>query len=240
MPIFELRIKTCRMRISQEGYMKIFAISDIHGALRPIEAASGLLEDSDFVVISGDITRNGTKGEAKEILGLIEQCNPNIIAVHGNWDKSEVGDHLEERGYSIHAQGRIIDGVGFFGVGGSNPTPINTASEYSEEEIRRFILKGYPAVKDSRVKVMVSHAPPRGARDRMFLGLRVGSISVNEFLNQNHIDLCICGHIHEGRGHEEMNHTIVVNPGSFKRGCYAIINISDNIQIEQGKLRKIN
>ncbi len=218
--------------------MKIFAISDIHGALTPIEAASELLGESDFVVISGDITRHGSKEEAKEILGLITQCNPNIIAVHGNWDRIEVGEHLHERGYSIHAQSRIIDGIGFFGVGGSNPTPINTASEYSEEEIRDFLHQGYPPVKDCKTTVMVSHAPPRGARDRMFLGMRVGSMSVHEFLKHNHVDLCICGHIHEGRGNEEMNHTVVVNPGSFRRGCYAIIHISDGIYIEQGKLKK--
>ena len=50
--------------------------------------------------------------------------------------------------------------------------------------------------------VLISHAPPRGIRDRSFLGLRGGSHSVKAFLEEHPVSLCLCGHIHEAAGIE--------------------------------------
>jgi Icc-related predicted phosphoesterase len=218
--------------------MKILAISDIHGSLQPIEAGAKLIREADLIVIAGDITRGGTAEEARQILSHISQYNSNIIAVHGNWDRSEVRDLLKEWGYGIHATGREIDGIGFFGVGGSNPTPINTPSDYSEEELSDFLSRGYETVKHTERIILISHAPPRGARDRMFLGMRVGSKSVGEFLSQNRVDLCICGHIHEAHGQEQMHDTLVLNTGSFISGRYAIVDITDSIAIKLERIQK--
>ncbi len=41
--------------------MKLFAISDIHGATKPIEKAAPLIRESDWVVIAGDITHTKTR-----------------------------------------------------------------------------------------------------------------------------------------------------------------------------------
>ncbi len=218
--------------------MKILAISDIHGSLQPIEAGAKKFREADLIIIGGDITKGGFAEEARQILSHINQYNTNIIAVHGNWDRGEVRDLLKEWGYGLHAAGRIIDGIGFFGVGGSNPTPINTPSDYSEEEISEFLYAGYETVKHAEKIVLISHAPPKGARDRMFLGLRVGSKSVAEFLSQNRVDLCICGHIHEAHGQEQMHDTTVLNTGSFISGRYAIIDITDSITIKQERIQK--
>lgn len=220
--------------------MKILAISDIHGEPRFIDEASGLINDADLIAICGDISHTGKVDSVELILGEIEKINRSIIAVHGNWDRPEIHDLLRERGYSLHGSGKVIKGLGFFGVGGSTPTPMKTPSEFSEEEILDFLKSGYQAIKDIETRILLSHTPPHHTRDKTFLGLRGGSHSVKDFIKEHEIDLCLCGHIHEASGTEQINNCIVVNPGSFKKGKYCTVDISDNgpIFVEHGRLKK--
>jgi Icc-related predicted phosphoesterase len=216
--------------------MKIFAISDIHGVLKPIELASRYIEQADLVTISGDISKHGTREDALWVINAIEKLNKNILAVHGNWDKNEVSELLEEKGYSLHADGKVVDGVGFFGVGGSSKTPMNTRTEYSEEQIDSFIHTGFNKIKDAKTAILISHAPPYGTRDRSFIGLRGGSRRIAQFLRDHPIALSIVGHIHEADGVEMLDRTIVANPGSFKAGKFLLIDIGTEIHIERGRV----
>ena len=216
--------------------MILFVISDIHGATKPIDESAPLIRKADWVVIAGDITRTKTRAEAADVIARVEQYSTRILAVHGNWDRVEVRDYLEERGYSLHGKGRIIDGIGFFGVGGSSPTPLNTATEYTEEEIALALRAGYEQVHAAARIVLISHAPPRGIRDRSFLGLRGGSHSVKAFLEEQPVSLCLCGHIHEAAGIERFQSTLVANSGSFKKGRYLSIDIDSDIVATAGRV----
>ncbi len=216
--------------------MKLFVASDIHGATEPIEAAAPLLRAVDWVVIAGDITRGKTRAEAAEIIGCLEQYSNRILAVHGNWDRPEVKDLLEEKGYSLHATGRVLDGVGFFGLGGSSPTPMQTATEYTEEEIGVFLQSGYERVRQASRTFLVSHVPPRDVRDRSFIGLRGGSRSLAAFLAANPVSLCLCGHIHEAAGIERFHDTLVANAGSFKQGHYLSVEIGTDFTVARGRI----
>ena len=216
--------------------MKLFVISDIHGATRPVESAAALIRDADAVVVAGDITRGRTRSEAADVIACIEQFSTRILAVHGNWDRREVGDLLEEKGYSLHGTGRVLDGTGFFGAGGSSPTPMGTATEYTEEEIARILAAGYECVKEAPRAVLISHGPPRGVRDRTYLGMRGGSRSVRAFLETNPVSLCLCGHIHEAHGLERFHDTLVANAGSFKRGRYISVDIGPDISATPGRV----
>lgn len=218
--------------------MKILAISDIHGEKRFFKSASDLIESVDIVVISGDITSNGKIEEAEEIISAIEKFNSNILAVHGNWDKIEILDFLIEKGYNLHSDGKIVNNVGFFGVGGSSKTPMNTFTEYSEEDLFEFLESGYEKVKDAEKIVMVSHTPPKNTRDRTFLGLRGGSTSIREFIINNHVELAIVGHIHEASGYVDLNSTTIINPGSLRKGKCAVIDLQEKIEIQEIKLKK--
>ena len=216
--------------------MMLFAISDIHGATKPIDESAPLIRKADWVVIAGDITRTKTRAEAADVIARVEQYSTRILAVHGNWDRPEVKDYLEEKGYSLHGKGRILDGIGFFGVGGSSPTPLNTATEYTEEEIALALRAGYEQVHAAARIVLISHVPPRGIRDRSFLGLRGGSHSVKAFLEEQPVSLCLCGHIHEAAGIERFHRTLVANSGSFKRGHYVSIDIGPDIVATEGRV----
>ena len=218
-------------------HMKIFVISDIHGEIKHLDSAAGMLGSADLVVVCGDFT--GTRGgsAAADILSGIESYNSAVLAVHGNWDSNDVADLLKTKGCFLHAGGRIIDGVGFFGVGGSGKTPFKTPCEYSETEIEDFLHAGYREVPAAETTVLVSHCPPRKVRDRTYLGLRGGSAAVRKFIETNKIDLCLTGHIHEAFGVERLGGCTVVNSGTFKKGNYSYIEIGSSITVEQGKLR---
>ena len=217
--------------------MKVFAISDIHGATKPIEKAAPLIREADWVVIAGDITRAKTRAEAADVIACVEQYSTHILAVHGNWDRLEVKDFLEEKEYSLHGKGRMIEGIGFFGLGGSSPTPIHTATEYTEKEIALTLRTGYEQVRKASQTVLISHVPPRGVRDRSIVfGLRGGSYSVKAFLEVNPINLCLCGHIHEAAGIERFCKTLVANSGSFKKGHYLTIEIGQDLVVTRGRV----
>ncbi|MBN1545243.1 MAG: metallophosphoesterase family protein [Syntrophaceae bacterium] len=209
--------------------MYIFCISDIHGAVGVIDKVAGMMKRADLVVIAGDVTRSKSRAEAQDVITAIERINTRILAVHGNWDRSEVKDFLVGKGYSLHEKGVIIGGIGFFGLGGSSPTPMNTATEYTEEEIATFLNRGYEMVRDAQKIILVSHCPPRGVLDRTYLGLSGGSKSVRSFLETHRVDLCLCGHIHEGAGIETFRETLVANSGSFKCGSYLCVEITEKV-----------
>jgi Icc-related predicted phosphoesterase len=216
--------------------MKLFAISDIHGATRPIDEAAALIRAADGVVIAGDLTRSRTRAEAAEVIARIERYSTRILAVHGNWDRLEVWDFLEEKGYGLHGKGRILEGIGFFGLGGSSPTPLHTATEYTEEQIASALQTGYDQVREAPQVVLVSHVPPRGVRDRSFLGLRGGSRSVRAFLEEHPVALCLCGHIHEAAGIERFQSTVVANAGPFKKGYYLSVEIGKEPAVTPGRV----
>lgn len=218
--------------------MKIFTISDIHGALDMLERAAGLIRSADLVVMAGDLTSHGKTEEARALIESVERRSARVLAVHGNWDSAEITALLDERGCGIHAAGRIMDGIGFFGCGGSSPTPMHTRVEYDEDEITRILNKGYERVKGAEKVVLISHTPPRHTRDRTFLGLHGGSASVRSFIEMNRVDLCLCGHIHEAGGLERLGGTLIANPGSFKRGKYIDIAINGGITARRGRLKR--
>jgi uncharacterized protein len=215
--------------------MKIFAITDIHGSLDRLEGVADLMKKSDLVLIAGDITKSGSAKEAESVIGRIAALNAHIVAVHGNCDRPEVKDLLSGMGIGLHADGRVIGDTGFFGLGGCNPTIAHTPSEYREDEIAHFLDDGFEKIRHAATRILVSHMPPRGARDRMFLGLRTGSRSLRAFLERNEVDLCITGHIHEAHGVERFRNGVIANPGSFKTGKYLEIEIAGSIRVREGR-----
>jgi Icc-related predicted phosphoesterase len=198
----------------------ILQISDIHGNSGYLNRIGDKIVSADIVAVTGDITENGNPESSIDIIASIEKFNRNILAVHGNWDNNNVENYLFEKEYNLHGRGKVISGIGFFGLGGSSPTPMHTPVEYSEEEIAGLLEKGYGEVAGCETIVLLSHTPPRWTRDKTFLGMRGGSRAVRDFLEKNRVDLCLAGHIHESRGQELLGSCVVANPGPFNKGRY--------------------
>jgi Icc-related predicted phosphoesterase len=196
--------------------MRIVAFGDIHMKFDTIKQIPGLAE-ADCVVITGDFTNYGGAAEAQIVLEAIRRINPRIHALPGNLDKPSVATCLDELGINLHGQGVTYGELGLFGVGGSNPTPFNTPTEYTEEEIARLARKGYEQVAGVEILVLVSHAPPFDTvTDKIASGIHAGSRSIREFIETYQPNFCLTGHIHEARGEDRIGQTRVLNPGMLR------------------------
>lgn len=211
--------------------MKIIAMGDIHERTSGFSLLEKEISSADLVIITGDLTQFGNEEKAAMVIYSVKGINPNILAQVGNLDSLAIDSYLSSKGINIHGSGKIIDGVGIFGCGGSGHTPFHTPVEFSEEELKGFLETGYGQVKDAQTKLMVCHTPPLNTKvDMIRSGAHVGSSSVREFIEKYQPDLCITGHIHEASGEDIIGKTKVINPGPFFEGGYVVINV------EKGKV----
>lgn len=210
--------------------MKLLVLADLHGDIVCVDETADLMKESDVVVFAGDITAKGRRDEVERIIDAVQKHNPNILAVHGNWDRDEVRLFLEEHKYSLHGIGRMYKGVGFFGVGGAGPAFIKTRCNYQEHEIASFLENGYKKIQMAKSKVLVSHVPPKGVCDRTFLRMHAGSTAVRDFIkSHSDVELCLCGHVHEAHGFAFLNNARVLNVGSVKGGRFSQVEISRDV-----------
>ncbi len=208
--------------------MRIIAFGDIHMECAGIEKITGLSK-ADMVIITGDFTNFGGKEDASTILDVIRRINPKIYAVQGNMDKASVGNYLDELGINIHGKGFVLGNLGIFGVGGSNPTPFNTPTEFSEEELGDIVNKAYQYVTRAPIKVLISHTPPfNTAADMIGGGVHVGSTAIRKFIEEKQPDFCFTGHIHESRGENHIGRTLILNPGMLRDPGWIEFNSQDD------------
>ncbi len=208
--------------------MRIIAFGDIHMEYAGIEKITGLSK-ADLVIITGDFTNCGGKEDASTILDVIRRINPKIYAVLGNMDKASIGNYLDELGINIHGKGFVLGDLGIFGVGGSNFTPFNTPTEFSEEELGDIVNKAYQYVTQARIKVLISHTPPfNTAADMIGGGVHVGSTAIRKFIEEKQPDFCFTGHIHESRGEDRIGRTLILNPGMLRDPGWIEFNSQDD------------
>jgi Icc-related predicted phosphoesterase len=193
--------------------MDLCVIADLHGATTYSSRLKSI--SYDLLVICGDITHFGHAGEARAILSSIPAP---YLAVHGNCDYQDVLQVLEEEGSTLHQKTVKRDNETFCGLGGANYFKGKTPSEFTEQEI-------YNALSSIEKEcILVTHVPPyKTAVDRVFKIKHVGSTALRQVVEERHPAVLLCGHIHEGRGHDVIGDTLVVNPGEFSRGYYAVV-----------------
>ena len=207
--------------------MQILCLSDIHGEGAGLGEVLSASPAADVVALLGDITHLGGAADAEKVLAPIIASGRRVLAVPGNMDGEDARRWMEEQGFSIHGRGVLFSGIGFIGLGGSNPTPFGTPFEVADEEAGRLLANALSQVASAPFKVLLSHAPPRGTRlDRGFAGMHVGSPAVREFVLSGSVGLCLCGHIHESPGEEILGGTMCVNLGPFKNGHCALVDIT--------------
>jgi len=208
--------------------MKIVSISDVHMATRNLARMGEVMRDTDLVIIAGDLTNFGGAEDASTVIDAVRSCCDRVLAVPGNLDQAEVFGFFERENIALHGKGLVVDGVGIFGCGGSNITPFNTPSEFSEEEIYAVLMRGYEQVRDVRPLLMVCHPPPFGTKcDRIMNGRSVGSSAARKFIEQYKPDVCISGHIHESAAVDAIGPTTILTAGPFKGGGHSVVRLND-------------
>lgn len=203
--------------------MKMLVLGDIHGKG---SAIAGILQKTgtrgiDAIIVAGDLTTQGTKEEASELLGMLSFSE--IFAVPGNMDSMEALEAMEEKGASLHGRKREFKGVVFAGMGGGLS---GQAGEilFTEKEIKDRLS----AVAENGC-ILVTHLPPKNSKLDLSGAQHIGSLAVKKILLEKKPLLHLCGHAHASRGSEWIGETLCVNAGPAKEGCAAII------KIEKGK-----
>jgi uncharacterized protein len=206
--------------------MKIVMLTDLHGR---IDIKPDLIEAfkfSDLVILAGDITHFGNAPKLKNMISIIRQYQPNILAVSGNCDPPEIENALQQEGICLHRRNITLGNICFSGLSGSLPCPRPTPNEYNEQDFADFVGQINATRDTSLPMVLVSHQPPYNCKnDEVEPGIHVGSHSISSFIESESPLLCLTGHIHEGIGIDKIGRTMVVNPGPFRSGHYAIISI---------------
>lgn len=209
--------------------MRILLIADLHGRYKKVSKIKEEIERADVVVIAGDITNFGGKDEARNILREFMEHNPVVLAVQGNCDTREVNEALKEFKIWLHGRSIVYNGVGFFGVGGSNSTPFSTPQEYPEEKLVEVAERGYNSLFEEERRIFITHPPVYGILDKTSSGHRTGSKALRDFVRQNDIEFVVSAHIHEAKGIEEWQGKVFVNPGPFHMG-YAIVELDREVK----------
>ena len=185
-----------------------------------VESIPGI-HSADYIIITGDITNFGSRRDAEKVINTLMAINGNLLGVAGNLDQPDVTRYLEDIGLSLHGKGRIIDGVGIVGLGGSNYTPFETPFEFSEQGLARLLAKGISQIGNTKDHILVSHTPPFQTKvDKLLNGSYVGSTAVRTYIEEKRPLFCLSGHIHESGGQDYIGRTLVLNPGTISDGGY--------------------
>ncbi len=197
--------------------MKILAIADIHGAQFRLNLVLKNIDrySPDLVVICGDITQFGPGELARNFL---DQIQVDTLAIIGNIDSADVGKGIDDsRATRIEMKKVVKKGIPFIGMSRDISHQLKIIDE------KKII---------DETCVIVSHEPPYGVQDKVFLGMHAGSKILKEIIEKYKPRLLLCGHIHEDPGYDKINNTIVVNCSMGKRGEGALIDINEKISVK--------
>ncbi len=214
--------------------MKILAVSDLHGEIKPIIT---YLKDNkvDLIIVAGDITHFGPPELGEDILNEISSFEIPVMAIPGNCDPGSIHNNIDNsQAINIHARNVMIKNIGICGFGGSNPTPFDTPLEFEEVQIYDEAKRAIEGIKNEKITLFVTHAPPYNTKtDLLPSGVHVGSKSLRKIIEDVQPTVNICGHIHEASGTDKIGKTTIVNPGELSQGQACLIEISDDFKEEK-------
>ena len=197
--------------------MKILATADLHGSQYRLNIVLKNIErySPDLVVVCGDITQFGPGELAKNFL---DQIPVETLALTGNIDTPDVDKGIDDsKATKIEMKKIVKKGIPFVGVNEIDPNQFKVVEE-------KKLL--------DETSVLISHEPPYGAQDKVFLGMHGGSKELREIIDKYKPRLVLCGHIHEDPGITKIGETTVVNCSLGKRGEGAIIEINEKLSVK--------
>jgi hypothetical protein len=207
----------------------LLALSDIHAKTASLKSIAEELASADAVLVAGDIAHFGGREAMLSILDELKKYSLPLYAVPGNCDRPEAAAALAETSMGIEGKIANVKGIPVAGIGGSLPSPGGTPNEFGEADFKRLLEQEPFASLEPGAFILVSHQPPFGTKvDRAWIGGHVGSREIRNFIETKKPLLCITGHIHESQGIDAIGETRIVNPGAFKSGKYAVIEMEGN------------
>ncbi|MFO7730243.1 MAG: metallophosphoesterase family protein [Spirochaetia bacterium] len=204
--------------------MRMLVVSDIHGNEDALEKCRDEAAHADLLICIGDLTHFGGVADARRVLDKLGELHPKVRSVAGNCDNREIESYLRDEGVLLGAEPEEIQGALWAGLSGAMPGPIDTPYEILEQQIAAF-LEQLPA-DAAQPLILVSHQPPHNTvADRAMKIKHVGSHRLSEWMAARQPLLVLSGHIHESFGHKVYGPSHVINPGAFKDGRYAVVDV---------------
>ncbi len=176
-------------------------------------------------MLGGDLTDFGEPAEVGELIDLLRTHTDTVLAVLGNCDPPEAEVELQTREADLNLRWRIASGLCFVGRSGADSAwGAEGVPEELAAQVSRTACEG---TVSSLPVVLVSHAAPQGSgADRLPNGRYAGSPAMAQLAAAIKPVLVLCGHIHEARGVYEWQGATVVNPGPFRQGHYALVDVT--------------
>jgi len=214
--------------------MKIAVIGCIHNEIErlPILLEKIASYEPEVLISVGDIADVSLpKGFEPVDVGKIfleesKEYFKKILVVPGTWDKDLI-PFFQKQNVLLHGKGESIGDVGIYGFGGAQ-TPFNTPYEPSEKEIEDGLRKAFEEVKDKKIKIQATHAPPFNSTLDLVGNRHVGSNSVRKLIEEFSPQVAVCAHIHESMGKDFIKNTLALNVGKFTEGYFGLIEISED------------
>jgi Icc-related predicted phosphoesterase len=219
--------------------MKIAAIGCIHNEIErlPILFENIASYEPDILISVGDIAdASFPKGFEPIDIGKIfleeaKEYFKKVLIVPGTWDKDLIS-FFQKQNVLIHGRGESIGDVGIYGFGGAQ-TPFNTPYEPSDKEIEEGLRKAFSEIKDKKIKIQATHAPPFNSTLDLVGNKHVGSLAVRKIIEEFSPQVAICAHIHESVGKDFIKNSLAINVGKFTEGYFGLIEIkNDSINAE--------
>lgn len=194
--------------------LKLICISDTHGRHAELNLPPG-----DVLLHAGDFTRHGKPAEIRDFNAWLDrQPHAHKLVIAGNHDflfetDAPAARALLTAGHYLEDSGIEIAGVKFWGSPVS-PRFFDWAFNRSRGEEIAAHWRRIPV----DTQVLLTHGPPQGVCDRIWLGRHVGCEALAQALTQRIQPLLhVCGHIHEAAGHARLGATEVLNASSLDR-----------------------
>lgn len=206
--------------------MRIYAVADIHGAQFRLNLVLENIErlKPDLVVVCGDITQFGP-GDVAEM--LLNQIPVETFAIPGNIDTADIPAAIDRsNAENLHLRLLKRQGVSFVGIGGLIPFQLSGLIVRIDK-----IRKTLSEVVDSHT-VLVTHVPPYGVQDKVFLGKHAGNRDLATFISEKKPQVVLCGHIHEDPGVGNIDKITIVNCSMGRKTQGALITLSNKIKVE--------
>jgi len=191
--------------------MKIFAFVDMHGSLTALKKLVEKIKKKKpkVIVCAGDISIFEQKLDY--FIERLSKFNIPFLIIPGNHESEEMlrkACSLSKDAYYLHGQVYDkFDNYLFIGFGGGGFSDRDKKFEKWSKKLK--------INKDKKV-ILVLHQPPYKTKLDKLDSTYAGNKSYRKFVDNNKIDLVICGHLHENAGKEDkINKTFLINPGPF-------------------------
>lgn len=218
--------------------MKIFIFSDWQEQpIKPVFNCIKREKPLDAVVYSGDNLNRFYKEGNNKLEELAEETRlGKTLAVKGNTDESNPKVFTSEKVHNLHNETFQHESISFLGLNmDANPIIKNPNKEIDDHF--NHLKKQYNE-SNAETSVLISHQPPNRILDiaSKLNHRHIGSQDVRKFIEQEKIDLTVCGHCHQFGGRaKEKNFGTVINIASPEnpkvQGRYGIVEIRKNGKI---------